>query len=341
MDIQSLFGVKDKVVLITGGAKGIGRMISEAFIVNGARVYIASRDAAACTSACAELNALPNIRPNSAIPLPADLSKLSECERLVKDISARESKLHILINNSGATWGADYESYPDSAWSKLLTLNLQRVFTLTQLLTPLLEAAGQASRLTPSGPVTDPGRVIHIGSIDALRVPLLPTFAYSASKAGLHHLSRHLAVQLGPRGITSNTLACGPFPSKMMAATLRDMGEVIEGANPLGRIGVPSDVGGACRLPGEQEKRIAKGSRVEVNATSNLYDNPTLSKSRINTAICARFAASATSVKSLRKASVEWVFAGGGGGGTILLCGDCCVVEKDEACVVERESIVV
>ncbi|KAL2131103.1 hypothetical protein VTI74DRAFT_5555 [Chaetomium olivicolor] len=265
MDIQSLFSVKDKVVLVTGGAKGIGRMISEAFVVNGARVYIASRDAAACTAACAELNALPGVKPNSAIPLPADLSKLSECQRLVQDLSAREARLHVLVNNSGATWGEQYETYPDAAWTKLLTLNLQRVFTLTQLLTPLLEAAGQASRQSANGPVTDPGRVIHIGSIDALRVPVLPTFAYSASKAGLHHLSRHLAVELGPRGITSNTLACGPFPSKMMAATLREMGEEIKGANPLGRIGVPSDVGGACVFLASRAGAFVNGATVALD----------------------------------------------------------------------------
>ncbi|KAL2196499.1 hypothetical protein P885DRAFT_69521 [Corynascus similis CBS 632.67] len=263
MDIQSLFSVKDKVVLITGGAKGIGRMISEAFVVNGAKVYIASRDAAACKSACAELNALPGVRPGSAIPLPADLSSLSECQRLAAEISAREKKLHVLINNSGATWGETYDSYPDSAWTKLVTLNLQRVFTLTQLLTPLLEAAGQASKTQEV--IADPGRVIHIGSIDALRVPLLPTFAYSATKAGLHHLSRHLAVELGPRGITSNTLACGPFPSKMMAATLREFGDDIRAANPLGRIGVPSDVGGACLFLASRAGAFVNGSTVALD----------------------------------------------------------------------------
>ncbi|KAK4131115.1 NAD(P)-binding protein [Trichocladium antarcticum] len=247
MDVQSLFGVRGKVVLITGGAKGVGRMISEAFVRNGAKVYIASRDAAACSAACAELNALADPARGSAIPLPADLSQLAECQRLAAAVAAREPALHVLINNSGATWGEPYDTYPDAAWTKLLTLNLQRVFSLTQALTPLLEAAGAASRSAAGGDVVrDPGRVIHIGSIDALRTPLLPTFAYSASKAGLHHLSRHLAIELGPRGVTSNVLACGPFPSKMMAATLKEFGDEIKGANPLGRIGLPSDVGGAC-----------------------------------------------------------------------------------------------
>ncbi|KAK4241614.1 Rhamnolipids biosynthesis 3-oxoacyl-reductase [Achaetomium macrosporum] len=273
MDIESLFSVKDKVVLVTGGAKGVGRMISEAFVRNGAKVYISSRDAAACRAACAELNSLPGVaRPDSdpaAIPLPADLSQLSECQRVARELSARETRLHVLVNNSGATWGEAYDSFPDKAWEKLLTLNLQRVFTLTQALTPLLEAAGQASKESAAEGrgtvVLDPGRVIHIGSIDGLRVPLLPTFAYSASKAGLHHLSRHLAVELGPRGITSNTLACGPFPSKMMAATLREFGEEIKAANPLGRIGMPSDVGGACIFLASRAGAFVNGATLALD----------------------------------------------------------------------------
>ena len=143
-----------------------------------------------------------------------------------------------MVNNSGATWGASFDDFPDSAWTKVLTLNLHRVFTLTQQLTPLLEAAGSRTE--------DPARVIHIGSIDALRVPVLANFPYAASKAGLHHLSRTLAVELGPRGITSNVLACGPFPSKMMAKVLDDTGDEIRAASPLGRIGSPEDAAGAC-----------------------------------------------------------------------------------------------
>ncbi|KAK4200713.1 hypothetical protein QBC40DRAFT_339646 [Triangularia verruculosa] len=235
MDVNNLFSVKDKVVLITGGAKGVGLMISTAFVSAQAKVYISSRDAAACQSACATLNA---IRPNSAFSLPADLQSEAEVKRLAAELTELEPNgIQVLINNSGATWGEPYDTYPDAAWQKLLTLNLTRVFTLTQALTGLLVKGSKKG---------DPSRVVNIGSIDGLRVPLLPTFAYSASKAGLHHLSRHMAVELGPRGVTVNNLACGPFPSKMMRHTLDTMGEVIKGANPLGRVGEPEDVGGAC-----------------------------------------------------------------------------------------------
>ncbi|TVY52572.1 Rhamnolipids biosynthesis 3-oxoacyl-[acyl-carrier-protein] reductase, partial [Lachnellula suecica] len=229
MDAASLFNVKDKVVLVTGGAKGIGRMISEGFVANGAKVYISSRDAAACESACKELNALGK---GTAHAIPADFYKLEDCKRMVEELSKREKKLHVLVNNSGSNWGAPYDEFPDAAWTRVLTLNLTRVFTITQALTPLLTAA--------SSPL-DPARVINIGSVDGLRVPNLETFSYSASKAGLHQLSRVLANHLGKRGITSNALACGPFESKMMKATLESFGEAIVAGIPLGRIGSPLD----------------------------------------------------------------------------------------------------
>lgn len=247
-------------------------MISEGFVANGAKVYISSRDGKACDQAAKELTALgmhitspllippspsthtiPLIRyeqpptdsrqpgkpsGGSALSLPADLQSLDACKNLAAELAKLEpAGLDVLVNNSGAAWGEPLETHPDAAWTKLLTLNLQRVFTLTQLLIPLLEKKG--------GPAS-PSRIINIGSIDALRVPTMENYAYSASKAGLHHLTRTLAVALGPRGVTVNTLACGPFPSKMMRAVLDSAGDAIAEANPLGRIGTPQDAAGAC-----------------------------------------------------------------------------------------------
>ncbi|KAJ6189018.1 dehydrogenase with different specificitie, partial [Penicillium mononematosum] len=206
-----------KVVLVTVGAKGIGRMISEAFITNDATVYISGRDANTCVKAVKDLNSL---QKGTGYYSAADFSHEGDCKRLAEELSTRERRifpllvvyysksfhlwspilsmntilkaafpeLHILVNNSGATWGAPYDEYPSAAWTKLLTLNVHRVFTITQLLTPLLERATTAS---------DPARIINIGSINGLPVPARETFAYSASKAGLHHLSRALANHLG------------------------------------------------------------------------------------------------------------------------------------------------
>jgi len=219
---------------VTGGAKGVGRMISEGFVTNGAKVYISSRDVKACEEACSAMNKLGK---GSAHYIPADFYKLEDCKRLAEELGEREKHLNVLVNNSGSNWGAPYDEYPDSAWNRVLTLNVQRVFNLTQLLTPLLEAGATSS---------SPSRIINIGSVDGLRVPQLETFAYSTSKAALHHLSRVLANHLGRRNITSNTIACGTFESKMMAQTLKNFKEIIIGGIPLGRIGTPQDIAGAC-----------------------------------------------------------------------------------------------
>lgn len=255
-------------------------MISEGFVTNGAKVYISSRDAKACEQACKELNALgtspafslpthtstvPSLTcttlagKGSAHSIPADFYKLEDCKRMVEQLKTKESKLHILVNNSGSNWGAPYDEFPDTAWSRVLTLNLTRVFTITQAVTPLLEAAAAPN---------DPARVINIGSVDGLRVPSLETFSYSASKAGLHHLSRVLANHLGKRNITSNALACGPFESKMMAATLKNFGDAIVSGIPLGRIGSPQDVAGACLFLSSRAGAFVNGATIALDGGS-------------------------------------------------------------------------
>ncbi|RYO79266.1 hypothetical protein DL763_009344 [Monosporascus cannonballus] len=289
MDINSLFDVRGKVVLVTGGARGIGRMISDGFVANGAKVYIASRDAAACEKAAAELSARG---PGSAVAIPADLASKEECERLAAELARREKRLDVLVNNSAAAWGAPLDEFPDEQWSRVLTLNLHRVFTLTQLLLPLLEAAagGRGSGSDGSGngnggsgasgprPQSSnvegagcrPAAVINIGSIDALRVPSVENYSYSAAKAGLHHLGRVLSQRLGPRGIAVNTLACGPFDTKMMAAPLRHFRDAIEDANPLGRIGRPADVAGACIFLASRAGSYINGATIAVDGGMHL-----------------------------------------------------------------------
>ncbi|KZO96262.1 NAD-binding protein, partial [Calocera viscosa TUFC12733] len=262
MDIDTLFSVKGKVVLITGGSRGIGKMIATGFVRNDARVYISARSAPDCQATARELSALG---PGSCIALPADLQKLGEVDQLVAAIGEKETVLNVLVNNAGATWGEDIDSYPDSAWTKLLTLNVQRVFTLTQKLLPLLRAgAAQAGRSFGSA-WEDPARVINIGSINGERVPGMETYAYSASKAALHQLSRHLALRLGGEGITSNVLACGPFESKMMAHTLATAKDAIVSGVPLGRIGTPEDVAGACLFLSSRAGAFVTGATIAVD----------------------------------------------------------------------------
>ena len=227
---MDLFDLSGKTAVVTGGSRGIGLMIARGLLQAGARVYISSRKADACAEAAKEL---AGYGPVHAIP--ADVSAEPACLRLAAEVGEREQAVHVLVNNAGATWGAPLSEFPASAWDKVVNLNLKAPFFLTRAFLPLLEAAGTAD---------DPARVINVGSIDGLRVPELHTYSYAASKAGLHQLTRVLARELGPRHITVNAVAPGPFESKMMAATLAASGEQIAASSPLGRIGRPDDMAG-------------------------------------------------------------------------------------------------
>ena len=230
--MRDLFSIEGKAALVTGGSSGIGLMIARAYAEAGARVYISSRKAQVCAEVAAELS-----KRGRCVALPADLSSEAEVVRLAGELAAREPELHILVNNAGANWSAPLEQYPDAAWDKVLALNVKAVFSLTRALLPQLAAAARPA---------DPARVINIGSIDGIRVPALEVYAYTASKAAVHHLTRVLAKRLAPRGITVNAVAPGPFDSKMMAETLRRFRDAIVAEVPLGRIGEPEDMAGVA-----------------------------------------------------------------------------------------------
>jgi NAD(P)-dependent dehydrogenase (short-subunit alcohol dehydrogenase family) len=229
--VSDLFSIKGKAALVTGGSRGIGLMIARGFVEAGASVWISSRKAEVCEQVAAELS---EIGPCRAIP--ADLSREDECRRLVEAVGAETDRLDVLVNNAGATWGAPMADFDDAAWDRTLDLNVKGVFHTTKFARPLLEAAATAD---------DPARVINIGSIDGIQVPILETYSYSASKAAVHQLTRHLARHMAPL-VTVNAIAPGPFESKMMAATLDAAGDQIAASAPMKRIGRPDDMAGAA-----------------------------------------------------------------------------------------------
>lgn len=236
--MSDLFAIAGKTAVVTGGATGIGAMITRGYIEAGAKVYISSRKLDAITAFAEEMSALPGSA--GCIPVAANLADHDECRRVASEISEREGgRLDILVNNAGANWGEAYETFPDAAWDRVLDLNVKGVFHLTRYLTPALAAAGTAE---------DPARVINIGSIDGIQVPVLDTYSYSASKAAVHHLTKVLARKLAPQHITVNAIAPGPFRSKMMNATLDAAHDLIVSQVPLGRIGEPDDLAGISIL---------------------------------------------------------------------------------------------
>lgn len=226
--ISDLFTVEGKTAIVTGGSRGIGRMIAEAFVSNGVKTYITARKAEACEQAAAEMSEL-----GECIAIPVDLSTTEGREKFVSEIKDREGSLDILVNNAGAAWGAAFEEYPESGYDKVMDINVKAVFMLTRDLLPLLTA--NASQEAP-------GRIINIGSIDGLRVSSTDNFAYGASKAAIHFLTKNLALRLGPKGLTVNAIAPGPFESQMMDYMLTQFGDKIAAENPLGRIGSPQDM---------------------------------------------------------------------------------------------------
>ena len=228
---MDLFDLTGKVAVVTGGTRGIGLMMARGLLQAGARVYISARKADEGEQARAQLASSGSVHF-----VQADLSTEEECRRLAAEVGRLEDELHILVNNAGATWGAPLQEFPESGWDKVLDLNLKALFFFTCAFLPLLEEVGMDDDLA---------WVVNVGSIDGLHVPPMHTYSYSASKAGVHHLTRVLARELGPRRITVNAVAPGPFESKMMAATLENFGAEIAARAPLGRIGRPDDMAGA------------------------------------------------------------------------------------------------
>jgi NAD(P)-dependent dehydrogenase (short-subunit alcohol dehydrogenase family) len=248
---MDLFDLGGKVAVVTGGTRGIGLMMARGLLQAGARVYLCSRKPDACAAAERDLGA-----DGPVTAFPVDLSTEDGCAELPDRVAGREDRVHILVNNAGATWGAPLVEYPAAAWDKVLNLNLKSPFFLTRAFLPLLAAAGTAD---------DPARVINVGSIDGLRVPPMPTYAYSASKAGLHHLTRVLARELGPRHITVNAVAPGPFESKMTAALLDQYREAAVAAAPLRRIGRPEDMAGVVVYLASRAGAYVTGAVIPVD----------------------------------------------------------------------------
>jgi NAD(P)-dependent dehydrogenase (short-subunit alcohol dehydrogenase family) len=232
-DPGTLFSVSGKVVLVTGGSRGIGAMIARGFLDAGATVYLTARNARGCEKAAEQLRA-----HGPCVALPTDVATTEGIVSLHERLTERVAALHVLVNNAGVTWGAPLEKYPDVAFDHVLGVNVKATFTLTQRLLPLLRAAA-----TPD----DPARVINVGSIDGLRIADLENYAYSASKAAVHLLTRQLALRLAPDHITVNALAPGPFDSRMMSFVLDkpESRALVAAGVPLGRVGRPDDVAGA------------------------------------------------------------------------------------------------
>jgi NAD(P)-dependent dehydrogenase (short-subunit alcohol dehydrogenase family) len=230
MGSSDLFSVEGKLALVTGGARGIGLMISRGLLEAGARVVVASRKQDALDAAAASLGALGHLET-----IRADLSTLDGVEAVAERLSARETRLDILVNNAGAMWAAPLDDYSEHGWDRVMDLNVKGVFFLCQKLAPLLRAAASEA---------SPARIVNIGSASGLAVRPSQAFAYAASKAGVHHLTRALAKDLAADRITVNAIAPGPFATDMLAPAMRQGVDMLHDV-PLARFGEADDIVGA------------------------------------------------------------------------------------------------
>jgi NAD(P)-dependent dehydrogenase (short-subunit alcohol dehydrogenase family) len=228
--MKDLFSLTGRVALVTGGSRGIGRMIATGLLHQGAKVYITARKAAACDATARELSAT-----GTCISLPIDVSTVEGARQLAAEIGRREPALDILVNNAGAAWGEDFDTFPEAGWDKVVDLNMKAPFFLTQALHEALKRGAKAR----------PAKVINIASIDGISVNQWETYSYAASKAGLIHLTKRMALRLAQDNIVVNGIAPGPFPSDMNKQA-RDHGEEVAHRVPAGRIGTTEDMAGAA-----------------------------------------------------------------------------------------------
>ena len=229
--MKNLFSLDGRTALVTGGSRGIGKMIAQGFLEQGAKVYITARKAPQCDQAAEELS-----QYGACVSLPHDLSTVAGCEALAGDLKTHELKLDILVNNAGAAWGAEFEEYPESGWDKTMNLNVKSLFFLTQKVHGLMKAGASAER---------PGKVINIASIDGIKINPWETYAYQASKAAVIHLTRRMAARLINDNICVSGIAPGAFASEMNKAA-KEHGDAVATMIPAKRIGRDSDMAGAA-----------------------------------------------------------------------------------------------
>ncbi|KZS98804.1 rhamnolipids biosynthesis 3-oxoacyl-reductase [Sistotremastrum niveocremeum HHB9708] len=263
LNVNSLFNVKGKIAVVSGGGSGLGEMIASAFVENGAKVYIASRKEKQLKEVSERLN---KGHPGSCHYIVADLGSKAGCDALIRAIKEKETKIHILVNNSGVTWGAKWDDFPEKeGWDRVMALNVKSIFYMTSGLTELL-AKDSTNQ--------DPGRVINISSVAGIQTVAEGSslaekgqglWSYNTSKAAVNHLTSLMASSLAPRFITVNAILPGVFPSKMTAFGFKTHGEKMAVGQPMGRVGSARDMAGLALFLVSPASAHITGSHIPID----------------------------------------------------------------------------
>ena len=251
--MKNLFNVSGKIAVVSGGSSGIGFMMAQGLLENGAKVYITARKIGQLKEAAKALSEF-----GDCVAIPSDLSSIDGIEGFVAELSKRETRLDILINNAGAVWGAPIATFPEQGWDKVMDINVKSLFFMTQKCLPLLKAAGRADSRA---------RVINIASINGLRNSGMPTYSYTASKSAVVHLTTHLATDLVGDNILVNAIAPGYFPSKMTKAIVDNQAMAKHAITqiPCGRMGMPEDIAGTALYLSSRASGFVCGQTIVVD----------------------------------------------------------------------------
>ena len=258
-NLTNLFSLQGKTALVTGGSRGIGKMITQGLLEAGAKVYITARNTEVCDATARELSQF-----GTCVSIPANITTPEGRNKLLETFTATENHLQILVNNAGKSWGEPFETYPDKAFAEVMHLNVGAIFSMTRDFCELLTSGASAQ---------DPARVINIGSMDGLHIPTVAhtgTFAYSASKAAVHHLTQSLAIELAPRFITVNAIAPGFFPSKMTDYVFEQYQKEIEENCPLGRVGQAEEMAGIAIYLSSKAGAYTNGAIIPVDGGTSI-----------------------------------------------------------------------
>ncbi|RBP96588.1 gluconate 5-dehydrogenase [Cytobacillus firmus] len=232
MNVMDLFDLTGKTALITGGGRGLGAQIAEGFAEAGANIVLCSRKVEACQETADRL-AILGVK---TLALSCDISKPEDVHKVVEETVKEFGSIDILVNNSGATWGAPAEEMPLEAWHKVINVNVTGTFLMSQ-------AAGKIMIEQKSGKIINIASVAGLGGTDPR---VMDTIGYNTSKGAVITMTKDLAVKWGRHGINVNAIAPGFFPTKMSAAIIEQGKNPILEATPLRRLGSEDDLKGAA-----------------------------------------------------------------------------------------------
>ena len=252
MSVKQLLDLQGRVALITGASRGLGLQMADALGEMGAHLVISARKAADLQSAADALQT----KGYRVLAVPADIGKPDSANAVVDAALAEFGQIDILVNNAGATWGAPAEDHPLDAWQKVIDVNLNGLFVLTQAV---------AKRcMLPRGD----GRIINIASVAGLGASpaeVLRAAAYHASKGAVVNLTRALAAEWGAQGITVNAICPGFFPTKMADKIIERSHDLLLRLTPRGRMGEDEDLKGLVVLLASDAGRHINGQNIAVD----------------------------------------------------------------------------